>query len=1144
MWRFLFSLFIFLGGTFFGKTLLLEGAALCFRGFLSLCYDIDASYEKLDWREGHLCIDCVHLRQEKKWEADLPHVSIAPFSRRIDLKAPYLTVHEFSKWQGRGSWKFSVENGTLFKEGIGEVHFSCERNWPHQMGRFILEKGAMRCEGEAIFEGQEISLYCNCEHLDLSLFKEWFDGEGRVEGWVHSVFQEGVWKRGRAHLQCINGGLNREFCGIAGEIDWEGDAVAEFAKTNRLRLRIEEGSWRGIQHFHGELSFAADVGARWECSAEGHVPGELFPLSCKGKAFLQGPRWGEALFLIDRAPLSFRCEGEEWNVEIEGAGAKETALLQSLLFSAEERWTQLCQIKVDELFLNLQGKGRGKEWTVELAASDVKMAAFECDSAALLFSSEQEGSFSYSGASFRFAGLEGEKWNGSGTLQQGIRLNLEGQGEIARRSLHVCLGGVWKDGGWVVEKTSGELEEISFQGSGWIGGSRDWFWQGNGELPGGFSFFCPLVTSLQGEAPSFDLHISKGVVEAARISGSFARFDLQHSHLFGFPLLSEERLSAALPLQELCPLIPLLFPANNSPIPCLEGEAILSLSLTEGEKFLTLSADSFFWKKEEKVIAQGKMAGGISFDKKQFELSVADFSCDLGGLSSNALEGRVEGNGCLSWKEQWEADFDLTPGLVRWRDVEWENQGAVHFALDARGMLLCTGIDLQALESDTHLQANLVECDIHSGVCKGKGCRIYLPPQSLPWGSKRGFDLTADVEWASDLPIHFFCNSAAGNLPWGEELYPFQDLFFCYEEGDVGLSFSWLHPAMTIPVQITASLCEEKRWAGQIRIGEGEERLSFHGDYLLPDQFSIEAIEGRFGGLEAAFCRTGSDAPLLGGARVDWARLSPLLPARLAEIVQKLQMGSGYELRGKLAFSPFVFEGILRGKELGLFGYQLRTLLGHINFSDEQVKLSDLKISDAAGVLKIDTLLAQKSKRDWLLSIPSLTLLELRPSLLHPPGVEAPPVESAGPLVVRELKLTRLEGSLEDAKSFKGNGSLYFINSYRREHTVFDIPSDLLGRIVGLDLELLIPVRGSLRFLLHEGLFRLLELEGAYSEAQRSEFSLVPDPLPMMDLDGNLRIFVQMKQFVLFKFTESLWISIDGTLTKPNFHLRKKLVSN
>ena len=115
-----------------------------------------------------------------------------------------------------------------------------------------------------------------------------------------------------------------------------------------------------------------------------------------------------------------------------------------------------------------------------------------------------------------------------------------------------------------------------------------------------------------------------------------------------------------------------------------------------------------------------------------------------------------------------------------------------------------------------------------------------------------------------------------------------------------------------------------------------------------------------------------------------------------------------------------------------------------------------------------------------------------------------------------------------------------FINSYRREHTVFDIPADVLGRIVGLDLDLLVPACGQLSFDVKEGKFFLKELTGAYSEGQRSEFFLMQEPVPAMDFKGKLQILVSCKQFVLFKFMESFMISIEGTLGDPKFHLQKK----
>ena len=130
---------------------------------------------------------------------------------------------------------------------------------------------------------------------------------------------------------------------------------------------------------------------------------------------------------------------------------------------------------------------------------------------------------------------------------------------------------------------------------------------------------------------------------------------------------------------------------------------------------------------------------------------------------------------------------------------------------------------------------------------------------------------------------------------------------------------------------------------------------------------------------------------------------------------------------------------------------------------------------------------------------------------------------------------------MEESDSYTARGDVGFINSFKREHTVFDWPADFLGRIIGLDSELLIPVRGKFRFELKKGRFWLSNLHDAYSEGKRSKFFLVHEGLsPSIDLDGNLHVFVTMKQYVLFKITENFLLKIDGNLEKPSFHLQKK----
>jgi len=297
-------------------------------------------------------------------------------------------------------------------------------------------------------------------------------------------------------------------------------------------------------------------------------------------------------------------------------------------------------------------------------------------------------------------------------------------------------------------------------------------------------------------------------------------------------------------------------------------------------------------------------------------------------------------------------------------------------------------------------------------------------------------------------------------------------------------------------------------------------------------------MNGEFGGIDASFHAL-EKGSLIGSARLDFEKLSKIIPARIAQVFGDLKMGKGYEIKGKLSTEGGIsFRGLFSGKQIDLFGYQLRTLLSGFEFDPEKVRLYDLKISDSAGMLKIDELVAEGvGEAPWTISIPHLTILELRPSLLQ--KINSQP-EEAGPLVVREMMIRDFKGLLEDSKTYTARGELSFINSFRREHTVFDIPSDLLGRIVGLDLELLIPACGILEYELKNGFFHLTSLYQSFSEAQRSEFFLVPEPAPMMDLDGNLHILVSMKQFVIFKLTESFQILIDGTLNDPQFHLQKK----
>ena len=464
--------------------------------------------------------------------------------------------------------------------------------------------------------------------------------------------------------------------------------------------------------------------------------------------------------------------------------------------------------------------------------------------------------------------------------------------------------------------------------------------------------------------------------------------------------------------------------------------------------------------------------------------------------------------------------------------------------------------------------------------------------------------LTADFRGSSDFSV-LALSMKEGLIPFGGELRHVQNLEFYLDEHEMAADFLYIHQNRDLHCKILADrqdpmqgsliledpdfLYREQegfvnlRSARQSKIGpneqdhctpckvseedrffavaaspnpqslpacgiivEGKRPLQIDWQYQPLLGVTIQSIQGSFPGIEAAFYLQAADdrSHLIGGARLDFKELAPFLPPLIAEFFTELDMGKGYALKGKLEIdrkdlSQISFSGLLSGKQVELCSYLFRTLFANVEIKPEEVKISDLKISDSSGFFKIDEMVMRGKKDElWTFSIPLLSFSEFRPSRLREVGGDE---GSISPLVVREMRFRNIQGVLEDKKTYTAEGELYFINSYKRQHTLLDLPSDVLGRIIGLDMELLIPVKGALRYTLKEGLFEIWALEESYSEGERSQFFLANSNTPAtLDLDGNLHIQVKMKQYVLFKLTEAFTIFIHGKLKNPQYHLQKK----
>ncbi len=168
------------------------------------------------------------------------------------------------------------------------------------------------------------------------------------------------------------------------------------------------------------------------------------------------------------------------------------------------------------------------------------------------------------------------------------------------------------------------------------------------------------------------------------------------------------------------------------------------------------------------------------------------------------------------------------------------------------------------------------------------------------------------------------------------------------------------------------------------------------------------------------------------------------------------------------------------------------------------------------------------------MTIPQIVVQDFRPSLLKKIGRYQGQIK---PLNIRDMSFHNIRGTLGDLKSFTGKGSLTFTNTFKSDYNILDIPFEILGRL-GLDMGLLVPIRGHLDYFLSDGKVHLTELSDSHSEGKRSKFYLSSSESSFIDLDGSVNINIKMKQYVLLKVTEPFTLSIRGEFEDIRYSLK------
>lgn len=589
--------------------------------------------------------------------------------------------------------------------------------------------------------------------------------------------------------------------------------------------------------------------------------------------------------------------------------------------------------------------------------------------------------------------------------------------------------------------------------------------------------------------------------------------------------------------------------------------------LVKKKDILVLNIEGFYSQSSSTLNAN---ISDIKIDLKK----IAPFLSEYIKLPGKTMEGHLKGSGSCSFnfpakgeKLKFAFDLDVEPSNLTIEKLRLYNSGLININLSSGKGFLMRGLDLNFYSKDVDL--SYLTCKI-GGILYDfekrkwvlKDTNLFIPSSLKDAFQKADFlkpafqyitvdndiDLTCDIQFFSDLS-NIAVSSKEADFYLNSKKLALKDIYFKINEKVCVLKFDYLHNGNYYTLQNDIEL--DKIIKGKTFFLEKGDNPSYEPlcvKWIVDEdnKTQVKEIEGYFCGADFLLqedINNVNSNKLFGCVKINGSKLKEILPKSIAETINRLLIGKGYEFSGGLDLNfskegSVIFEGLFFGKDFEMLGYQFKTLLSKINIQKDKISLNDLKISDQSGILMLREFVFEKNENSWFLSIPLLKIKDLRPSLMQKINTSLPEIT---PFLIRELFLYDFRGKIGDRKSFSGHGYLHFINSFKRGHSVFDFPADVLSRIVGIDQALLTPVKGKIDLKVQEGKFYLASLKDSYSESERSKFFLVDKGTkPYIDFDGKIYINMAMKQYVLFKFTESFVISIRGNLGNPQCNLKKK----
>lgn len=585
------------------------------------------------------------------------------------------------------------------------------------------------------------------------------------------------------------------------------------------------------------------------------------------------------------------------------------------------------------------------------------------------------------------------------------------------------------------------------------------------------------------------------------------------------------------------------------------------------EKNIFKVSNFFLSRKKSKILSEIKIKNfsKVDIDIKNIKIDLDEkkgFLNEEMGFSIFKAKKEIEGKGWVCFfldkENSLEADFDLHKLNFLYKDLFLQNKKGVNLHYSYKDGLNIKGLDVNFFSKKkdlSNMQVRVKYLNFYPSEKKWflNEASFFIPKDFITFFEKRLFAISKfflfakkmqffekDLDFSADIEFFLEKGFLKGFLKeffWKDK--KIKNLNIQMTKSKVLFDFDYLNMK-----DIYGEIESIKDFSGKICFGKKNKNPLTMYYILSNDGIKVDRILGSSFGISANLFLENEKKDLFslfGSVTFDFNETLKFFKKEDSLFKKELLALKNIELRGVFTFlkNPICFhmlEADIVGKDFEIKDFLINTLLGKIKATRDKIEIKDLKISDKAGILSIkDIFITLKNNERWFFSIAEIKAFEFRPSLLRNKEEKKQIIK---PLLIRNFELFNFSGFLDDFSSFKGKGHFNFINSFKREHNLFELPADFLGRILGLDLELLIPVQGKIFYEIVDGKFLVTKAQNLFSENKRSKFFLSGDCY--MDFFGNLNIDLKMKQYVLFKVTGKFILSVTGNIKKPKFNLKKK----